>query len=136
LAAKDNMLILPSRIVPSLLLTCTLLACAGCSREPTPEQRRADARRDEARLLLSQGNSHGARQALLEALDLDRQIGRKERVAEETRMLAELSIATASFDSAFDWYGQSLEASKEISDRASARGVTLAVAALDRQMGS
>ena len=130
------MLILPSRIVPSLLLTCTLLACAGCSREPTPEQRRADARRDEARLLFSQGNSLGARQALFEALDLDRQIGRKERVAEETRMLAELSIATASFDSAFDWYGQSLEASKEISDRASARGVTLAVAALYRQMGS
>ena len=116
-------------------ITCTVIALAGCGNEPTPEQRRADAAFTEASAALTRGDSRAGRRLLSAARSLDLALDRKQRVAEETRMLAELSAAAASFDSALGLYGTALEEYRELADRASVREMALAIAGLHRQMG-
>jgi tetratricopeptide (TPR) repeat protein len=107
----------------------------GCSDEPTPEQLRADAAFEEARSALAGGDSHRGRELLLGALSLEQAYGRKQRLAEEYRMLGDLSATAAEFDSAFEAYALALENYREVADRAGARVMTLSAARLHRKMG-
>ncbi|MEW6510466.1 MAG: CHAT domain-containing protein [Bacteroidota bacterium] len=120
----------------SLLLTSLLTALlSSCSDKPTPEQLRADAAFDEAQSSLERGNSRDGRLALFTALSLDEALGRRQRIADEARMLGDLSAAAGAFDSAFTWYTRAMREYREVADRASARAMTLAIAGMHRRMG-
>jgi tetratricopeptide (TPR) repeat protein len=66
----------------------------------------------------------------------DETLGRKLIVAEETRTLAELSEAAADCDSALILYAQARDRFRDVGERANARQMILAIAALHRRMGN
>jgi tetratricopeptide (TPR) repeat protein len=119
-----------------IIAALVTVSVISCKDEPSPEQVRADAALKHANTLLAGGDSRGGRAALLEVRALDEALGRKALVADEVRRLAELSEAAAEYDSAFFWYAQAKDRYRDIGDRAAGRNITLALAAVHRQMGN
>jgi tetratricopeptide (TPR) repeat protein len=117
------------------LLLPLLLWSAGCGREPTPEEKQANATFKNAKEAFAQGRHAEGRQLLLAALSLDTQLERDRQMAEETELLGNSYFSSADFDSALFYYNQSVENYRSSSDRSSARAMRLAVAWTYRWMG-
>jgi CHAT domain-containing protein len=113
------------------------IAClaTGCSKEPSAEQKQADVLFSKAKIVLGRGEDGEGRALLHSAHALDEKLGRTARCAEEEKMLGDLSLGVASFDSALLFYGWSEEHSKELADRASARERILDIASVHGIMG-
>ena len=107
----------------------------GCGNAPSPEERRADAVLANAKAELGRSDNRKAKEDLLGALALDEALNRKARVAEENLLLGDLAAASATDDSALDWYAMSLEQYKALADRNGVRETTLRVASMSRRMG-
>ncbi|HUI64403.1 MAG TPA: hypothetical protein VL126_06160, partial [Bacteroidota bacterium] len=115
-----------------LIITATLF---GCGNAPSPEERRADAALANAKAELGRSDIRKAKEGLQHALTLDESLNRKARVAEEAQLLGDIAAASASDDSALDWYAQCLEQYKALADRNGVRETTLRVASMSRRMG-
>jgi len=107
----------------------------GCGNAPSPEERRADAVLANAKAELGRSDNRKAKEDLLGALALDEALNRKARVAEENLLLGDLAAASATDDSALDWYAMSLEQYRALADRNGVRETTLRVASMSRRMG-
>ncbi len=116
-------------------LLALLALLSGCGGPDPIEQQQAD--RDFARVqeLLAGGDHHASRPILAELITRDRKLGRGARVAEELHLLAGSYAATASFDSALQFYSAALEQYKSMADRPAAREMQLETASLYRCMG-
>jgi tetratricopeptide (TPR) repeat protein len=112
-----------------------LVALAGCGGPDPIEQQQADQDFGRAQELLAVGDHHAARSLLTDLVTRDRGFDRGARVAEELHLLARSYAATASFDSALQFYAGAQEQYKSMADRQAARSVQLETAALYRQMG-
>ncbi len=108
---------------------------AGCSKEPSEQQKQADAVLVRAKAILARGDYGEARRLLGTALTLDESLGRTSRQAEELRLLGGLMTSVASFDSAVNFYNRAVEQYRNLADRSSVRDVTLDVAGVYRLMG-
>ncbi|HEX7573058.1 MAG TPA: CHAT domain-containing protein [Bacteroidota bacterium] len=122
-----------SRLVAGVIVVA--LGCAGCGNERSPEELRADSALTRGKTAILRDDYGTAKEQILAALALDGGLNRRARVAEETRLLGDIAAASASFDSAFSWYGVSLGDYRGLADRSGARDVTLRVAAVRRRMG-
>ena len=69
------------------------LVLIGCSREPTEQQKAADATLLQAKVALEHGEYHDAQGLLNSALSQDQALGRGGRVAEELRLLGTMMWA-------------------------------------------
>jgi tetratricopeptide (TPR) repeat protein len=88
-----------------------------------------------AQSFFERGAYRNARSLLHTARALDSRLNRARGLAEEYRLLAEISALSSDFDSAFVYYARSEEQYKALTDRASARSMILKTAALHMQMG-
>jgi len=120
-----------SHLIPLLLA----LGLAGCSKAPSPEQQQADVALAKARTYMSRGEGREARTFLMSALALDEGLGRGSKVAEEERLIGDLYLDAASFDSALIYYSLSSDQYRNLADRAHVQEVTLDIAAMDGLMG-
>jgi tetratricopeptide (TPR) repeat protein len=108
----------------------------GCSREASPEQKRADLVYQQAQQAVGRGRYHEARTLLFSVLPIDTRLGRLRRVAEEQRILGEIYASVADFDSSLLFYDRAREQLKSLADRRAVLGLTLEIASLHRRMGS
>lgn len=118
-----------------LFLLCLVIFVAGCSKEPTPEERAADKTLAEARNALQRGDHENARQRFVDALTIDERLGRAARIAEEYRELARIYAARAVFDTSYLYYARATQQYRELADRASVRNLTIETARLHRSQG-
>lgn len=118
-----------------LLSFVVAFAIAGCSNEPSEQQKRADAVLAQARSSIGRGEVNEGRRQLDEAIKLDKALGRTATIAEELRLLAGVMRSTGRFDSAAMFYDAAIEQFRNVADRASVRRVTLEIAATDRMKG-
>ena len=119
----------------SAFVLALLALLAGCGGPDPIEQQQADQEFARAQELLAGGDHHGSRSVLSGLTARDRKLGRGARVAEELHLLGRSYVATASFDSALQFYSAALEQYKSVADRPAARGVQLEMASLYRRMG-
>ena len=118
-----------------VLLLAPFVFLTGC-RGPDPvEKQQADRDFSRAQDLLAAGDHRAARPLLAGLLVIDRKLDRGARVADELHLLAGSYAATASFDSALDFYTAAQEQFKSLANRAAARSMQLEMALLFRRMG-
>jgi tetratricopeptide (TPR) repeat protein len=129
------MRLLPIRGSSVLPLLVGGLILAGCSREPTEQQKAADATLLQAKIALERGEYRNAQGLLNSALNQDQALGRGSRVAEELRLLGTMMRATASFDSSVQYFNRSIEEYRNVADRPGARRVMLDIGSTFRLMG-
>jgi tetratricopeptide (TPR) repeat protein len=108
---------------------------AGCGREQSPEERQADSTLTVAQSLFQRGAYRSARPLLHAVRFLDTRLNRPKNLAETYRLLAEMSVLSSDFDSAFFFFARSEEQFKALSDRPGARSMMLRIAELHSQLG-
>jgi tetratricopeptide (TPR) repeat protein len=119
---------------PAFVLAILVLV-SGCGGPDPIEQRQADQDYSRAQELLSAGDHLASRYLLLDLVARDRRLDRGARIAEELHLLARSYAATASFDSALQFYAAAQEQYKNMADRHAVRGVQLETASIYRRMG-
>ncbi len=119
----------------STVTLALLVLASGCNGPDPIEQQQADQDFARAQELLSGGDHRASRTMLIGLVSRDRKLDRGGRVAEELHLLARSYAATASFDSALQYYALAQEQYRSMADRQAARGVQLETAALFRRMG-
>ncbi len=124
-----------SLALSSTLALALLVLAPGCNGPDPIEQQQADQDFARAQELLSGGDHHASRAMLIGLVTRDRKLDRGARVAEELHLLARSYAATASFDSALQYYAIAQDQYRSMADRQAARGVQLETASLFRRMG-
>ena len=120
-------------VVP--FVTSLTILLAGCSKEPTPEEKHADSTLVLAKAQLGKGKHREGRQLLHSALSIDLRLNRPRPLAEEYDLLGRLSVNSAELDSAPGYFTKAIEQYKSLTDRTNARALLLELASLHRQMG-
>ncbi len=119
----------------SAVVLALLAFLSGCGGPDPVELQQADQEFARAQDLLAGGDHHAFRQLIVGLMPRDHKLNREPRVAEELHLLAGSYAATASFDSALQFYAATVEQYKSLADRAAARGIQLEIASLYRRMG-
>jgi len=127
---------LRSTIVTLLLAVTAVLAVVGCGRGAPPLERTADSVMTDGMAALASGQFAVAREKLGEALALDEELNRRDRVARELSLLASIAAATAQFDSAITLYGRAVQEYRALALRDSIRTLQIALVRLQVQMGN
>ena len=108
---------------------------AGCGGGPSREQLVADSTSAAGMAALAEGRELEAKALLRSALALDERLGRTDRTAEETGVLAHLAAVTGDIDSALLYYERSIRQYRETAQRDSVRSLTLAMVQLVLRTG-
>jgi tetratricopeptide (TPR) repeat protein/CHAT domain-containing protein len=115
-------------------LTLALIVC-GCSKQPTEQEKSADALLLRAKAFLSRGEYRQARSLVGLASELDESLGRTAKVAEELRLLGSSSRSIGLLDSALVFYNRAIEVYRSLADRKAVLDVTLEIASIVRMTG-
>ncbi len=119
----------------SAFVLAFLVFLSGCNGPDPIEQQQADQDFVRAQELLAGGDHRASRPLLVGLVARDRKLDRGARVAEELHLLARSYAATASLDSAFNFYAAAQEQYKSMADRQGARGAQLETGMLLRRTG-
>jgi tetratricopeptide (TPR) repeat protein/CHAT domain-containing protein len=122
-------------VTATLLVTFLLLAVFSCTPKVSPEQQLADSLLVKAREAIGRQQYLHGKEILQQALVLDRAMNRTQQLAEEGRLLGDIYVTAAEFDSALFFYNQSYEHYKLLGDRQAARSLTVDIGNLHRWMG-
>jgi tetratricopeptide (TPR) repeat protein len=127
----------PQPVSIKLIVVGLLLASVAfhCDKEPTPEEKRANAVFFKARQAVTRGADREARSLLLQTLALEEDLGRDRRAAEAMELLADNYSRTASFDSARELYTRGAGRFRAAADRGSVLRINLKIADLHRLLG-